>query len=121
MANFFMGPTLWDSRARGWIDSKGDACTDGSTCFLIHIDMLHESPLCMGIVHDDGANSTTDGVVYNNIYWAFGGGHRQLVRYDFESDHGPGSMEHDYASIRRYTGLELTRVEGVPSHMAMDS
>ena len=53
-------------------------------------------------------------------YWAFGGGHRQLVRFDFESDHGPGSMDHSRASVRRYTGLNLTRVAGVPSHMAMD-
>ena len=57
---------------------------------------------------------------YANVYWAFGGGHRQLVRFDFESDHGPGSMDHSRASVRRYSGLELTRVPGVPSHMSMD-
>ena len=48
--------------------------------------------LCLVLqVHDDGA--TTDVLnmgTYANVYWAFGGGHRQLVRFDFESDHGPG-------------------------------
>ena len=57
---------------------------------------------------------------YQNVYWAFGGGHSQLVRFDFESDHGPGSMDHSRASVRRYTGLQLTRVPNVPSHMALD-
>merc|ERR1719353_1647011 len=120
MPNFFMGPTLYDSRIP-YINSKQDECMTGETCFLIHVDMLHESPLCMGIAHDDGAVTDVAGMgTYRNVYWAFGGGHRQLVRYDFESDHGPGSMDHSRASVRRYTGLNLTRVAGVPSHMAMD-
>jgi hypothetical protein len=82
----------------------------------------------MGIAHDSGASTAVSGMVspdrstgeYANVYWAYGGGHRQLVRFDFESDHGPGSMDHTRASVRRYTGLELTRVTGVPSHMMMD-
>ena len=75
----------------------------------------------MGLVHDDGATTEVPGMgTYANVYWAFGGGHRQLVRFDFESDHGPGSMDHSRASVRRYSGLELTRVPGVPSHMSMD-
>lgn len=120
LPNFFMGPTLYDTRL-SYINSRQQTCGSGETCFLIHIDMLHESPLCMGIVHDDGATTDVSGMgVYANVYFAFGGGHRQLVRYDFESDHGPGSMDHSRASVRRYTGLELTRVAGVPSHMAMD-
>ena len=120
MPNFFMGPTLYDSRIP-YINSKQDECMTGETCFLIHVDMLHESPLCMGIAHDDGAVTDVAGMgTYRNVYWAFGGGHRQLVRYDFESDHGPGSMDHSRASVRRYSGLELTRVPGVPSHMAID-
>ena len=121
MPNFFMGPTLYDSRIP-YINSKQDECMTGETCFLIHVDMLHESPLCMGIAHDDGAVTDVAGMgTYRNVYWAFGGGHRQLVRYDFESDHGPGSMDHSRASVRRYSGLELTRVPGVPSHMAADA
>ena len=120
LPNFFMGPTLYDTRVP-LVNSKQQACGAGDTCFLIHTDMLHESPLCMGIVHDAAGAATLDGTTYHNVYWAFGGGHRQLVRYDFESDHGPGSMDHSKAQVRRYTGLELTRSPGVPSHMALDA
>jgi len=120
LPNFFMGPTLYDTRVH-LVNSKQQPCEPGDTCFLIHTDMLHESPLCMGLVHDAAGQSTLGGTTYRNVYWAFGGGHRQLVRYDFESDHGPGSMDHSKASVRRYTGLELTRAPGVPSHMALDA
>ena len=149
--NFFMGPTLWDSGARGWTSSKQEPCAEGETCFMIHTDMLHETPLCMGITHDPTPVWTSSaGTSYRNVYWAFGGGHSQLVRdpfvyglpaehgcapcqtpepspgppqvrYDFESDHGPGSMDHSLASVRRYSGLKLSRVEGVPSHMVIDA
>ena len=120
LPNFFMGPTLYDSRM-DYVNSRQSACQPGETCFLIHIDMLHESPLCMGIAHDGGASTTMEsGATFTNVYWVFGGGHRQLVRYDFESDHGAGSMDHSHARVRRYTGLELTRVPGIPSHMSLD-
>ena len=33
-----------------------------------------QAPLCMGIAHDDGAASITDGVQHNNVYWAYDGG-----------------------------------------------
>ena len=116
--NFFMGPTMYDTRERGWVSSKQEPCLEGETCFLVHVDMLHESPLCMGLVHDNAAVWTAaNGQQYRNVYWAIGGGHSQLVRFDFESDHGPGSMDHSLASVRRYTGLKTTRVAGVPSHM----
>ena len=138
--NFFMGPTLYDSRLN-LIDSRQQPCehagadsrlTDPSadvaasdeehSCFLIHTDMLHESPLCMGIVHDAGSTWTNpQGVSYQNVYWTYDAGHRQLVRFDFESDHGPGSMDHSLAAVRRYTGVELSYVEGVPAHMALDA
>ena len=121
LPNFFMGPTLYDARLP-LINSRQEACGPSETCFLIHVDMLHESPLCMGIAHDGGAvTSVASHASYRNVYWAFGGGHRQLVRYDFMSDHGPGSMDHSIASVRRYTGLALTRVVGVPSHMQVDA
>ena len=80
--NFFMGPTLWDSGARGWTSSKQEPCAEGDTCFLIHVDMLHETPLCMGITHDPTPVWTSSaGTGYRNVYWAFGGGHSQLVRH----------------------------------------
>jgi hypothetical protein len=46
--NFFMGPTLYDSRI-SYINSKQQTCAGGDTCFLVHIDMLHESPLYAAI------------------------------------------------------------------------
>ena len=102
LPNFFMGPTLYDTRV-STVNSRQQPCQSGETCFLIHVDMLHESPLCMGLVHDDNATTDVSGMgLYSNVYWAFGGGHRQLVRFDFESDHGPGSMDHSRASVRRH-------------------
>ena len=121
MPNFFMGPTLYDSRI-SMVNAQQEPCEEGQTCFLIHVDMLHESPLCMGIAHDDGAAPyvSDGGTEYKNVYWTFDGGSGQLVRYDFQSDHGPGSMDHSYAEVRRYTGIQLTRSEDVPSHMVVD-
>ena len=85
--------------------------------------MLHEAPLCMGIAHDGAALSrgVAGGTEYRNVYWAYDGGHRQLVRFDFESDHGPGSMDHSLANVRRYAGLELGYVAGTTSHMELDA
>ena len=59
LPNFFMGPTLYDASGAiaPLVNSRQQACDEGAgeTCFLIHIDMLHEAPLCMGIAHDGGA------------------------------------------------------------------
>ena len=88
LPNFFMGPTLYDSRLP-LINSKQTDCENDDTCFLIHTDMLHESPLCMGIAHDDGAETPmpyqldenrTITQIYKNVYWTFDGGNGQLVR-----------------------------------------
>ena len=83
-------------------NASADQGDNGDSCFLIHTDMLHESPLCMGIAHDHAAVSRgpQGGTGYRNVYWAFDGGHRQLVRFDFESDHGPGSIDHSLANVR---------------------
>ena len=85
--------------------------------------MLHEAPLCMGIAHDGAAVSRgpAGGTEYRNVYWAYDGGHQQLVRFDFESDHGPGSMDHSLANVRRYAGLKLGYVAGTTSHMELDA
>ena len=136
LPNYFMGPTLYDSRIY-LVDSRQQPCaaahadsrltnasydlgTSEDSCFLIHTDMLHEAPLCMGIAHDAGSATVMDGTEYRNVYWAYDGGHRQLVRFDFRSDHGPGSMDHAKAAVRRYAGLELGYVEGIPAHMHLD-
>lgn len=44
LPNFFMGPTLYDSRI-SLVNQRQDTCEDGDTCFLLHVDMLHEAPL----------------------------------------------------------------------------
>jgi hypothetical protein len=76
----------------------------------------------MGIAHDDGAQPwmSSSNVTFKNVYWTYDGGSSQLVRFDFRSDHGPGSMDHSFAEVRRYTGLKLSRVPDVPSHMVVD-
>ena len=142
-ANRFMGPSLYDTIATvgspemgGWpkgrhiyIDAAGNACdphvaadasSDGSndapTCFMTHIDMLHASPNCMGIAHDP--EPTTP---FNNVFWVFDGLNNTLIRYDFEKPHGPGSLDHSLANVRRYPEINLTRVPGVPGHMVVDA
>jgi hypothetical protein len=37
----------------------GTGCEQGSSsCFVMHSDMLHEAPLCMGIAYDNGASTS---------------------------------------------------------------
>ena len=104
--NDFMGPTLWPSDSSIFAavnqDPRGDML--GS-----HIDMLHESPLCMGIEH-----------VENNAYFVFDGLHGHVVYYDFKRDHGPGYDDHSDGVVRRYVEASVTRVPGVPGHLALD-
>ena len=95
-------PCVSTSASSRLTNASADHGDNGDSCFLIHTDMLHEAPLCMGIAHDSAAISRgpEGGTEYRNVYWAFDGGHRQLVRFDFESDHGPGSMDHSLANVR---------------------
>jgi len=116
--NFFMGPTLYDSspRNRNLVTRLGDACDSGSDttrdepCYFLHSDMLHEAPSCRGIVHDPELETA-----YGTVYWVFDStGNRntgQLVRFDFQQPHGPGSMDHSVASVRRYVEVELETPE----------
>ena len=117
--NHFMGPTLYDSDEGALVDQIGNGACDtedpSTTCFFSHIDMLHESPQCVGITHDSETVSP-----FGNVYWMFDGLHGHLVRFDFSQPHGPGSLDHSVAAIRRFPDIALTRVEGVPSHLMMD-
>lgn len=110
-ANYFMGPTLYNSspKKRNVVNRLGDECQpEDSPCYFLHSDMLHESPGCIGIAHDPETITA-----YGNVYWAFDStGNRnsgQLVRFDFQQPHGPGSMDHSIAAIRRYVEVELER------------
>jgi len=141
--NRFMGPSLYDTVAQvgtairgGWpegrhifINAAGERCNphvsadaaadpaaNASTCFMTHIDMLHASPNCMGIVHDPEPSTP-----FNNVFWVFDGLNSTLIRYDFEQPHGPQSLDHSLANVRRYPEIKLTRVPGVPGHMTVDA
>lgn len=103
--NDFMGPTLWPADLDVFARVNQNNRLGGS-----HIDMNHQSPLCMGIAHQSG-----------NKYWVFDGKNGHVVFYDFQKDHGPGETDHSDAIVRRYTEVKLTRKEGIPGHMAFDA
>jgi len=122
-ANYFMGPTLYDSspKNRNLVNRLGEECQEHEApCYFLHSDMLHEAPSCIGIVHDPEVVTT-----YGNVYWAFDTTgnlkNGQLVRFDFQQPHGPGSMDHSVAAIRRYVEVELTasNTSGVHAGMAI--
>ncbi len=94
----FMGPSLYSS----------DLSVFGRTGKLrgSHLDMLHSSPLSMGIAWEK-----------DNIYWVFGGLHGDIVRYDFKKDHGKGNSYHEDGVIHHYMTGEVKRSENVPSHL----
>mmetsp|Transcript_19161 Transcript_19161/g.39660 ORF Transcript_19161/g.39660 Transcript_19161/m.39660 type:complete len:649 (+) Transcript_19161:206-2152(+) len=125
--NFFMGPTLYDTdvvNKRGkmnTVNRHGADCSDpADQCFFLHADMLHESPACVGIAHDPELLTA-----YGAVYWAFdttgdrSGNGGQLVRFDFSQPHGPGSMDHSIASVRRYPDIKLYRDDFSHSHAGM--
>jgi hypothetical protein len=99
----FNGPALWSSAPDVFaIQPPGG---NGS-----HIDMLHATPFCMGIEHER-----------DNVYWAFNGQVGALDRYDFRSPHEPGGADHTDGEAWRWGLGQLTRVPGVPSHLAIDA
>jgi len=102
----FNGPVLWsaDPAIFGTVPPKSSPT--GST----HIDMLHESPYCMGIAHER-----------DNVYWTFNGDAGSLDRYDFHVPHEPGGDDHSDGELERYATGALARVEDVPSHLAFDA
>lgn len=104
-ADYFMGPTLWMADLNEFAKvNQGDNDLLGS-----HIDMLHQSPFCMGIAWDTG-----------NVYWVYDGYNKNIVRYDFEKDHGPGGDDHSDGIVRRYSDITVKRVPNVVSHMVLD-
>jgi sugar lactone lactonase YvrE len=63
----------------------------------------------MGIAHEA-----------DNIYWAFNGELGALDRYDFHEPHVVGGDDHSDGELWRYAEGQLSRVPGVPSHLALD-
>lgn len=111
----FMGPSLWSADLEIFGTTNEEAVEYLTELFGFytdlgsHLDMLHESPLCMGIAWEK-----------DNVYWVFDGSDGRVVRYDFVEDHGVGYDDHSDGVIGRMQGLRVERVEGVPSHMDVD-
>jgi len=103
--NDFMGPTLWPGDRT--IFAKENQESGGK--LGSHLDMLHQSPQCMGIAHAGG-----------NAFWVFDGLEGALVYYDFQGDHGPGGEDHSDGIVKRYDDVELERKKNVPGHMQVD-
>ncbi len=112
--NDFTGPTLWSSDRSEFGYSNPEAVEYVSALFGApsdlgsHLDMLHESPQCMGIAWEQG-----------NAYWVFDGFNDDIVRYDFNEDHGLGFDDHCDGDIQRWQ-VGVTRIARVPSHMVYD-
>ena len=101
----FIGPALWSADPAIFGAPPPPNSPTGST----HIDMLHESPYCMGIAHER-----------DNVYWAFNGDAGSLDRYDFHAPHAPGEDDHSDGELWRYATGALARAPDVPSHLAYD-
>ncbi|MEC8024807.1 MAG: hypothetical protein VX223_12790 [Myxococcota bacterium] len=91
----FMGPTLQSADLDTFDAGHGS-----------HIDMLHNTPLGMGIAWQSA-----------NIFWVFDGAHSSLTRYDFRKDHGKGGSDHRDGIVLRFAEGLVRRAPGIPSHM----
>jgi hypothetical protein len=100
----FTGPTLWSSDPAIYAQNAG-AGTNGS-----HLDMLHESPYCMGIASEE-----------DNVFWVYDDYSNDIVRYDFVADHGPGNSYHDDGRVRRFQGMGLNAINHtIVNHLELD-
>lgn len=97
--NNFMGPALWSSDLSIFAMKNPNGL--GS-----HLDMLHNTPLCMGIAHEAG-----------NRYWVFGGLKGSLDRYDFKQDNNIGQDDHSDGESYQYATGQVKYAAGVPSHV----
>ncbi|MBT6434677.1 MAG: hypothetical protein HOK28_16385 [Deltaproteobacteria bacterium] len=94
----FMGPTMWTSDLAFF-----NAGHSG------HLDMMHNTPLGMGIAWETG-----------NVYWVFDGYHSSITRYDFVDDHGLGGSDHSDGIVSRYVQGNVKRSADIVSHMEID-
>lgn len=97
----FTGPTLWSSDPAIYAQPSGG---NGS-----HLDMLHGSPFSMGIAHE-----------VDNVFWIYDDWNKDIVRYDFVDDHGPGNDYHGDGLVRRYSNIGITADGDIPNHMIID-
>lgn len=101
-ANEFMGPVLWSTDLDIFAEQNPEGL--GS-----HLDMQHESPLCVGMAWETA-----------NVYWVFDGMNSTIVRYDFNEDHDVGQDDHSDGIVYRLVEPEVERVEEAPGHMMID-
>lgn len=106
----FMGPALWSADPAIYAKSNPAAVAEVGFDLGSHLDMLHESPLCMGIAWER-----------DNVYWTFDGLSGTLSRYDFVQDHGAGFDDHRDGTVERYVEAGVLRVGDVPSHLAFEA
>ena len=99
----YSGPVLWSSDP-AIFGAKPGADQNGT-----HLDMLHESPLCMGVAFE-----------HDNAYWVFNGQLGAIDRYDFRAPHVIGGADHADGELHRYLAGELERVPEIPSHLVLD-
>ena len=98
----FTGPALWSSDPLIYAKPSGG---NGS-----HLDMLHESPYCMGICSEE-----------ENVFWVYDDYNKDIVRYDFVDDHGPGNSYHDDGRVLRYPGMGLSAIDHtIVCHLVLD-
>lgn len=101
----FTGPTLWPSDLNIYakVGNPPVQGTNGS-----HLDMIHQSPLGMGIAYEVG-----------NTYWVFDGYNKSLCRYDFGEPHYPGGHDHSDGRVWRYN-VNIAQTYPSPAHMKLD-
>ena len=104
---FFSGATLWEADTSIYARINQEGPELGS-----HWDMLHQSPFSIGIAAEA-----------DNIYWLFDGFHNTIVKYDFQEphpDHEHGGEDHSDGLVYRYDEINVSRIEGLSSHMVID-
>ena len=109
MGNGFMGPALWSSDWEVFGFSNPEAVKAVGSNLGSHLDMMHESPFCMGIGWETGL-----------IYWTVDGEDETISRYDFGEHHDVGYDDHSDGEVLRYKDVSYTRVPDVPSHIVFD-
>lgn len=107
--NDFMGPALWSSDLDVFATSNPDAIDYVGFDLGSHLDMLHESPMSIGIAWEK-----------HNVYWVFDGYNQAIARYDFREDHGVGYDDHSDGRIDKWLTGEVKRRDATPSHLAFD-
>lgn len=105
----FTGPSMWpgDMSIYAQVGFPPTSQINGS-----HLDMVHQSPLAMGMC-----------AVQGNEYFVFDGFHGNLTYYDFGIGHPPGGHDHSDASVIHYPEVELKRdpTGYLVGHMEMDA